>query len=248
MTKLMPNKNLVVYTCITGGYDSLMPPRKIEPEVDYVCFTDQTSIISAPGWEIRPIPPELGGYALANRFAKMHPHILFPEYKLSIYVDGNIEIVGSLHALAELTLANNNIALYEHPFRNCIYLEADVCTAIGYDWYWRIRNQMSVYKRNGFPACFGLYECSVIMRRHSDNGVIELMEDWWNAYQNGIKRDQVSLPYLAWRQGVRIQNMGKSDPRFGGENFSLSHGHRQSPRLRNRVRGFINRKLHHWFP
>ncbi len=244
--KLVPNKKLVVYTCVTGGYDELMSPRQIEPEIDYICFTDQITL-SVPGWEIRPIPPELGGYALANRFAKMHPHILFPEYELSIYVDGNIEIVGGLHSLLESTLMRKDIALYEHPFRDCVYIEANECAAIGYDWYWRIESQMNVYRKSGYPAGSGLFECGVIIRRHSAKDVEELMEAWWVAYQNGIKRDQISLPFLAWRLGIQINNLGRSDPRFGRAYFSLSVGHRQAAKLRTRIRGYINRKIHRWF-
>jgi hypothetical protein len=242
----MSNKNLVVYTCITGGYDELLPPRKIEPDIDYICFTDQASLRIA-GWEMRPIPRELGGYALANRFAKMHPHILFPEYEYSIYVDGNIEIVGDLRSLSQSALKHSDIALYEHPFRDCIYLEASECAAIGYDWWWRIENQMNTYKENGYPTESGLFECCVIIRRHSVNSVKQLMEAWWNAYQNGIKRDQLSFPYLAWKLCIQVQNLGKSDPRFSRSHFSLSVSHRQAAKLRTRLRGFINRKLLLWF-
>lgn len=246
MIKLVPRKNLAVYTCVTGCYDVLLSPRQIEPKTDYICFTDQIKL-RVPGWEIRILPPGLGSSAQANRFAKMHPHILLPEYDSSIYIDGNIEIIGGLHSLLESSLKCNNMALYEHPVRDCVYLEAKECAAIGYDWCWRIENQMNIYRRDRYPAFFGLFECGVIVRLHSENDVKELMEAWWLAYQNGIKRDQISLPYLAWRQGVQLKNIGKSDPRFGNKHFSLKLGHRRPAKLSTRARGFINRKLHLWF-
>jgi|ERR1019366_7825688 hypothetical protein len=239
--KFMLNKNIVVYTCITGDYDNLLPPKQVEPQIRYVCFINQPTL-SVPGWEIRSIPREWGDSAQANRFAKMHPHLLFPEYELSIYIDGSIEIIGGLHVLAQSALKITDIAMYQHPFRDCVYEEAQVCANFGFDWYWRIESQMNGYRLNLFPKNAGLFECCVIIRRHSSFAIKTLMDAWWSAYQNGIKRDQLSLPYLAWKQNVAIQNLGNSDPRFSRVYFSL-HSHRRPVPLSIRLRSYIHRNL-----
>jgi hypothetical protein len=38
--------NKVVYTCITGDYDTLIEPRYVTEGFDYVCFTDNPSLTS----------------------------------------------------------------------------------------------------------------------------------------------------------------------------------------------------------
>jgi hypothetical protein len=237
-------KKIVVYTCITGNYDELISPIEFEKDIDYVCLTDK-SIIYANGWQTRPISFSSGNAAAANRYAKMHPHILFKDYEISIYLDGNIEIIGGLKDLIKNALAVNDIAMYEHPFRDCIYQEADECSAIGYDWFWRFKRQMNEYKKNGYPFKAGLFECNVIIRRHNNKEIQRLMNSWWDEYQCGVKRDQISLPFLVWRLGVCIMNLGKSDHRFEKKHFSIKIGHRQSNKLSNRIRGFINRFLNH---
>lgn len=53
---------LVCYTCITGNYDQLsMVLQGQNPNVDFVCFTDNPHLqFSSGNWNIRPIPSELG--------------------------------------------------------------------------------------------------------------------------------------------------------------------------------------------
>ena len=34
-----------------------------------------------------------------QRFLKMHPHLLFKDYDLSIYIDGSFKIIGNLDEL-----------------------------------------------------------------------------------------------------------------------------------------------------
>lgn len=240
------NKNIVVYTCITGFYDDLLPPREIESGIDYICLTDQSTLHIA-GWKMQLIPPEFGQFALANRFAKMHPHLVFPEYEISVYIDGNIEIISELRLLVRQALVNQDIALYEHPFRDCVYEEARECAAIGHDWHWTIKKQMKIYKQNNFPVGHGMFECNVIFRRHNSPAVRSLMEAWWDEFTNGVKRDQLSFTYLAWKLGVVIQGLGKSDQRLSRRNFSLSIGHRFNINRFNQMRGFINRKILRYF-
>lgn len=44
---LKPKKvRSVVYTCLTGGYDSLKEHRYIDNDWDYVCFTDNKELLA----------------------------------------------------------------------------------------------------------------------------------------------------------------------------------------------------------
>lgn len=65
----------VVYTCITGGYDSLKDPLVVSKDVDYICFTDNMNLISNV-WHIWPIPNELKllSDVKKQRIVKICPH------------------------------------------------------------------------------------------------------------------------------------------------------------------------------
>jgi hypothetical protein len=240
MTPVAPD-DLLVYTCITGGYDDLQPVASPEPGVAYVCVTD-APIADPRGWRVLRLPQSFDSPVLANRFAKMHPHLLFPEYRRSIYIDGNVQLKSGVKAFADEALREHAMALFAHPFRDCIYAEATECAAIGHDWLWRFARHMRHYRAEGMPQHWGLYECNILVREHADPEVVRLMELWWDELRQGPWRDQLSLPYLLWKTGFRVQSLGMSQIRTGNPHFGMRIEHKPATRVRNR-RGRLNRKM-----
>ncbi|MBC5784881.1 DUF616 domain-containing protein [Ramlibacter sp. USB13] len=237
----MRDERLLVYTCITAGYDDLLPLRRPEPGVRYVCFTDRT-LRGDHGWEIRPLPRDDLDPLSANRYVKMHPHLLFPEHGRSVYVDGNLELKDGIAAFADDALREHPLALFSHPFRDCLFHEAAECAAIGYGWIWTYIAQLRRYHRDGMPARAGLYECGILPRRHDAPQVATLMEAWWHEFQGGIRRDQVSLPYLLWKQRTPFKALGLSGIRTDDSPLGRLHpGHKPSTWART-LRGHLNRR------
>lgn len=233
---------VIVYTCIAGQYDDLVPPAYAGPFVKFVCFSNVK--FKNPGlWEVIPIPSNWGKGRDANRYAKMHPHVLFPNNDISLYVDGNIKIRANVTNFISNALDEASMAIYQHPYRDCIYDEAKECSDIGHDWLWRIRRQLSKYAAWGFPLKGGLYECNILVRRHLDKNIQTLMSAWWSEYLTGVRRDQIALPVLAWKLNVKITSLGPSDARFDKKVFEISpHQDHAIPFIR-KVRGAINRRI-----
>jgi hypothetical protein len=216
---------IVVYTAVFGGYDLIRAPRVRTAGVDYVCFADSAAQVP-PGWTAGELPPDAPmDPAGRNRWAKMHAHRLFPEHDASIYVDGNVEIVGELAGLAAKALEHAPLAMYDHPFRRCLYEEAAACARAGLEWLGPIRRQVERYDLERFPHHAGLYEANVIVRAHHDPAVIRAMTRWWREWSAGIKRDQLSLTYVLWKEKLRVHSLGAHDPRFARKYFSY-HMHR----------------------
>ncbi len=115
----------VIYTCITNDYDHISEIQAygyINPEWDYVCFTDNQEDIKRKKvgiWEIRPLQYSKSDVSRNNRWHKMHPHILFPDYEESIYLDANINILTDF-LFKEIRHLNTSIVLPRH-FKN-VYL------------------------------------------------------------------------------------------------------------------------------
>jgi len=81
-------------------------------------------------WKIKEIPNEIKTLdnTRINRYIKTHPHLLFPEYETSIYIDGSIKIIGDIDKFIQTCELNNyNIVIPKHPDRICLYKEAKVC-------------------------------------------------------------------------------------------------------------------------
>ena len=204
------NKN-IVYTCITGKYDELLEPEVITNNFDYICYTDNPNLTSDV-WEIRMIPNELSELSkpLINRYIKLHPHVFFEKYNLSIYVDGSILIKCDLNKFIETNnIKDNIITIPKHPDRDCIYDEAVACSH-GKDTWANMKPQIDRYKEEGFPKNYGLTQNNIIVRKHNDEQCIDLMEKWWNEVRNGSHRDQLSLFYVLWKNPqIKINQIDK---------------------------------------
>ena len=199
-------EKIVVYTCITGGYDNILEPSVVTPGVDYVCFTDNPAMKSKT-WKIRPIPEELLGYSKVKqqRGIKILAHRYLPEYGTSIWVDGAVIVRGDIKEyLKTLDTKQYSVFVPEHPVRKCIYAEKDACVRIKKikgDEIALADKQMKRYHDEGFPANYGLVQTNVMIRLHNDIYSKDLMEKWWSELKDYSHRDQLSFNYALWKVG-----------------------------------------------
>lgn len=199
---------LVCYTCCTGGYDDILQHEVVNPEWDYVFFTDNQDLIKKKQvghWEIRPLVYDQSTKVKQNRWHKTHPHILFPEYEYSLYVDANISIANSrvFDRIKQFIKDDVLIAIPRHPERNCIYDEAQNVVDHRIEYEQIVNEEMDILRKDGYPENNGLFENNVIFRQH--NKLKNVMEDWWNMILKYSKRDQLSFNYIMWKNGVEVR-------------------------------------------
>lgn len=220
-------KQGVIYTCITGGYDNLILHTYQDPNWDYVCFTDNTLLLKdkkVGPWYVKPLKfSELDNVRNA-RWHKTHPHLLFPNYKYSIWMDGNIDVKGTfLFDKADLCIKEKRIlSVPAHPKRTCIYDEAVTVKALKKDFPAEVDAEIAALKRAGFPRNVGLNETNILFRFHKDPLCITMMEDWFQLIRKYSRRDQLSFNYVVWRHHYKMKNF--SDPldvRYNPENFAI---------------------------
>lgn len=199
---------IVVYTCITGGYDNILEPTYVTPGVDYICFTDDKTLKSKT-WKFRPIPEELLSYSKVKqqRAVKILAHRYLSNYDISIWVDGAVIVKGDIKEyLKTLDLSQYSVFVPEHPARKCIYAEKDACVRIKKikgDEVTLAEKQMERYKDEGFPVNYGLVQTNVMIRRHNDPYSKELMEKWWDELKDYSHRDQLSFNYALWKNTAK---------------------------------------------
>jgi lipopolysaccharide biosynthesis glycosyltransferase len=214
----------VVYCCIINGYDSLVQPYHIDPEWDYICFTDDARLIengTKGVWEIRAaLHPELRPDR-RNRFHKMLPHRLFPDHDESIYIDGNVNLISS-YLFDEVRSRKLPLLLPLHFSRVCIYKEIEVLLGskrTSDENRRMLPDQMDFLKQMGFPEGYGLTENSVIYRRHHDETVRRIMENWWNLLCSFSARDQSTLSYVLWKESISPYDISFPNIRFLNSDF-----------------------------
>lgn len=192
---------IVCYTCITGNYDQLQEPKVVSTGIDYICFTD--SPIQSNVWKQRKIPLEL--QYLSNvkkqRVVKICPHRYLSEYDVSIWIDGNISIIGNLNQFIKQYDLNDS-PLYSriHPCRNCIYQEAKACIEMGKDFEGNVQKQIQKYKDESYPENIGMVETCILLRKHNDEKCVSIDNAWATELLQQSHRDQLSFNYICWKQ------------------------------------------------
>ena len=195
----------VVYTCLTGNYDTLLQPLAIRDDWDYICFSDCLSGNRAGVWQIRSIPNQCKDVILSSRFPKLLPHKVLPEYDWSVYHDANMQIAdeGFYEIISDHIENGDKICQVPHPWRDCIYKEIAECYRSGHFGYLKARAIRRHLLKDGFPAHYGLYENGLILRKHNDPDVIAADRMWWELFHKGARRDQLSLSYVYWKLGLK---------------------------------------------
>nr|WP_302444095.1 glycosyltransferase domain-containing protein [Hafnia alvei] len=214
----------VIYTAVTGCYDKIKPLSFVNPNFDYLCFTDYKfkGLVPYPWKQIRLPESHWTNKDLA-RYCKMNVHELLPQYKGSMWIDGNIDIIADVEKLIVNSINKSSISSYQHWCRDNIYQEINECAKIGFDNIFVLKKQIKFYHQEGFVSD-ELFETNVLIRDHCDKCFHQLSQLWWEQYTKYGKRDQYSLTYVVWKMGAKINNMGPHDPRFINKYFSYS-GH-----------------------
>lgn len=245
----MKNK-IVIYTAIFGSYDGLIPQIKI-PGVDYICFTDQP--FKSKVWKIIKVKPEFEDTPRNSRKFKVLPHLFLKDYEYSVFMDGNYLVKRDITDFVLSGLQKHKMMIYDHnqcsDARDCVYDEYEALIKLGQETgSFRddpeiMERQIEKYKSDNYPKNNGLIFSAVLIRRHHDPEVIELMEKWWSEIENGSKRDQLSFNYAAWK--VNFKPYYISGDLRNNENFLFLGKHRKSYKgkyFRYRLKKFFGLK------
>ncbi len=186
---------VVVYTAVIDNYDSLKIPLSLNPEWDYVCFTDRAEFSGNHPWEVRPIPFIDADSTRCARFVKTRPDICLPEYKQSIWIDANILIRDDFleSAFDQFSMSSHLVAGIPHSQRDCTYEEFKACKELIKDSEEVLNEQERFYRSNNFKPQCGMIETNLFFRKHLESSVIEFQKTWWRLLNRYSRRDQLSI-------------------------------------------------------
>ena len=204
----------MVYSALLGKYDRIQP-FNLQKGFDFILFTDLTNINNnETNWTILPLPKELNHLNLSKakkqRFIKLHPHLFFPNYNLSIYIDTSFQIKGDLNEfLLRILTPENNIYNLEHPDRNKIFDEIFAVIVARKEKLSMVKIIWERYIKENFPDNNGLIEGCLMIRKHNEEDCIYLMNKWFEEIEKYSHRDQLSFNYLIWKTGIKIKYISK---------------------------------------
>ena len=208
------NEKLAVYTCIFGSYDMICEPKYKSRYCDYYIITDG-AVPDGSAWKKldfqKPDGFDEWGPSIKNRYCKMHPHILFPSYRYSLYVDGNCRLLTDMYPFVS-KLGKNAIGIFRYPLNDCFYENAKFLESLGLVDPEENKAMVEEYRVAGFPEHFGYFECCVILRDHHKEKCRRVMETWWKQYLTHVKRDQQSFMFSLWSNVMNKNDVSELGP------------------------------------
>lgn len=212
----MKEKKIAVYTCIVGEYDDLKEPLSISPKCDYFVISDKkpTHKTVFQYMDIKNyVPDYIKDNTRKNRYCKINAHKIFPEYRYSVYFDGNIQLSDSIDELVE-SFPETRIIAFCGNFWSSIYREMMSVIQNKRDEKDLIIKQAKKYWLEGMPENFGTVMCGIMIREQNNPKCRAIMEEWWEQIDKYSKRDQISLPYVLWKNGYKITDVSTVTDKF----------------------------------
>lgn len=208
---------IAVYTCVIGGYDNVYDPQIPEDNCDYYIISEsKPKNISVYQWiplDTLDIPMDLNN-VLINRFCKINAHKMFPQYKYSIYIDGNIELKRKI-SNAFLKKLEGKVTGIACKKRNCkiadVYRDGIHVIVSRLADEIKVQKQMEQYWKEGLPEYHGQIAGNIWVREHNNPACIRIMEEWWNQISTQAPRDQLSFMYAVWKNGYCFDDIGILD-------------------------------------
>lgn len=200
----------VVLSALYGQYEW---PKPVPPDlgVPAILMTDDADT-PAGGWEVWHQRPQfMAPFTVADPAATVpmmrHKYWkCYPELALLMTGHTDADVVIWLDASMTITepnfvdlclevLGDDDWAVMKHPWRTCVYDEANFSGLLSrYDKV-SLDRQSDFYRTIGHPPNWGLFATGFSVRRMTDV-VKEIGDQWWWECSTRTHQDQVSLPVL----------------------------------------------------
>ena len=167
----------VIYSIIIDDYDEI-PTFSKKKDYNYFLFTDKN--YKNTNWTIISISNLIEKMNISKvkmtRYIKLFPHLFFKDYELSIYLDATFIIIGDLNELL-LKALNPSFDLYliQHPKRNKVFREFKAVLKLKKENKAIVNLIRKRYIKEKFPDNLGVTENSIIIRRHNEKKLINLI-------------------------------------------------------------------------
>jgi len=212
-------KKKLVYTAVIGNPDALYGPTLPLPDWEKICYTDL--VAQRPvGYETRQVKALGRPPRQSHRFYKILRPMLLSGYTYSLWVTSTYQLKVDPTSLLEYLGPDSDILLFKHPQRDCLYQEAKVCQR-----YFNpepIVRQVAKYRAEGYPEHNGLYATAVMLRRHSPL-MTEMAWAWRREVWEFSHRDQIGLPYVIWKLGVKVSTFPSGEQLASNSFFNVFH-------------------------
>ncbi|MDQ2092272.1 rhamnan synthesis F family protein [Marimonas arenosa] len=186
-----------------GGYDATVVHEHLDPGIDYHLVVDQPTEDKG-FWIIHPMTETGSNGTDKARAVKTNPFPFLGDCDIGIWIDANVLIRSPLDRYLEMVRANPDIPIFgiPHPHRRCIFDEAKTVSDYNKADPAKVRAQMDLYAKDGYPKQNGLIESNLLMFNLRHPEIEKLFALWREQITSQTHRDQLSLNYALWKLGL----------------------------------------------
>ncbi len=195
----------VVYTAILGNYEEFsQPDYPVKPGTQRVVFTDNADLKS-DGWTVVPVKPRFANDSIRSaRYLKIMGPALFADKDQSLWIDNTVRLKASPDKILDLLLADADIALPYHSYRETLAAEFGAVQAAGYDDFTKIYEQLFHYQTSHRDVLSQRPFWTGMMARCHKPNVTSAMTVWWEHILRYSRRDQLSINLALQSSPLRL--------------------------------------------
>lgn len=202
---MFKKNKIALITAIFGDLDALKNVCPQSVPADKFCFTNSVIMPfdDCNGWKV--IHPNYPRHDLHNRIKAKYFRTLshtikeLSIYDIIIWIDASIEIINEeFISFMAGNIVKNDMSFFKHSARECIYEEAEFSKPAVKYANEPIDQQIQQYLSEKYPFKNGLIETGCFSRKINAK-TNKIMEDWWMENIKYSYQDQISLPYVLWK-------------------------------------------------
>lgn len=198
--------------CYTANFGKRDPVR---PKGNFLRFTDDPKeelFVNLAGENPRQ----------AARRIKCLSHQYLPEHDWSVWFDSSLlprlDLAGLVADVGDMLIGS-----FRHRDNRNWEEVAHNCARMGWDAANIIEQQVQRYKAEGTPELRDYsFETAVLVRRNCPE-ITDFNEMWWSEIKQGSIRDQISFPYVLWKQGIKCKRLLGNKIFSENEYFEFRH-------------------------
>jgi hypothetical protein len=197
-----------VYTALFGEYEPLQEqPVAHESSVPFICFTDNPDLTSTT-WDVRVVEPALIADPVRSaRMLKIRGHAELAEFDETLWIDNRIVLTVDPGAVLDEWLADSELALPWHSFRDTVQGEFEIVALTRLDDPARIWEQFSHYQRHYPQILSSRPHWTAIIARRKTDAVTHAMRVWSDQVLRYSRRDQLSESVALASTELRINSV-----------------------------------------
>jgi len=203
-----PNRNVLIVTAFTKGYDLVSEYLHPVSNYHYLCYTNDYKFTS-DFFVVSRLPegktPEENVRLARGIKLNLSDHLTVSDYDYIIWLDANCSFIREVDSLID-DLGDDDVAIFGHRERNCLYSEAKACIRYKKDSQSVINKQVKKYKKEGFPSNYGMWATHCIVYRPTREA-LSFFKIWYAEVTNHSYRDQISLPYALKKSKVKFHTL-----------------------------------------